>query len=85
MATIIGCCWIGYHYPLPLEASYDKCYHELVTLTHTYGLSYNNVNYLIFIVFYLVIVIANLILAGTLQHKKTEFETDSDKLILQST
>lgn len=84
LATIIGCCWVGYHYTLPLEASYDKCYHELVNLTHTYGLSYNNVNYLIFIVFYLAIVIVNLLLAGFLQPNAAEFKTKTDNLILQS-
>lgn len=84
VASFVGFCWVFYHYPLPLEASYDKCYHELVNLTHLYGFSYNNVNYLIFIIFYLAIVLANLILTGLLQPKETKCKIESNELKLQT-
>ena len=84
VATFVGFCWVLYHYPLPLESSYDKCYHELVNLTHTYGISYNDVNYLIFIVFYLVLVMTNLLLAGLLQPKEIKYKIEPDELKLQT-
>ena len=80
LVAVIGLIWIIGHYAMPLEDAYDLCYHELVALSHKYKTTYNNVNYIIFIVGFLAIVITNFTLAGGLRYlliryKQVKFQT----------
>ena len=52
--------WICNHYYMPMNDAFDLCYHELIQLAKEYHTTYNNVNYVIFILFFLVCTLGNL-------------------------
>ena len=55
--------WICNHYAMPMNDAFDLCYHELIQLAKEYHTTYNNVNYIIFIIFFLVCTLGNMGLA----------------------
>lgn len=55
--------WICNHYYMPMNDAFDLCYRELVQLAKEYHTTYNNVNYVIFIIFFLVCILGNMGLA----------------------
>ena len=55
--------WICNHYYMPMNDTFDLCYHELIQLAKEYHTTYNNVNYVIFIIFFLVCTLGNMGLA----------------------
>ena len=57
---------ICYHYAMPMEKAFDLCYHELLMLAYYWHTTYNNVNYLIFIILFLVLTFGNILLAKCL-------------------
>ena len=74
LAYLIGFCMICRHYAMPLEKAFDLCYHELIVLASDWHTTYNNVNYLIFILLFLVLTLGNILVASCLlriSHKKT--------------
>jgi len=52
--------WICNHYYMPMNDAFDLCYHELIQLAKVYHTSYNNINYVIFILLFLVCTLGNL-------------------------
>ncbi|MBQ3631141.1 MAG: hypothetical protein II949_07865 [Prevotella sp.] len=56
------CC----HYAMPMEKAFDLCYHELLMLASDWNTTYNNVNYLIFIILFLVLTVGNILAAKCL-------------------
>ena len=56
------CC----HYAMPMEKAFDLCYHELLMLASDWNTTYNNVNYLIFIILFLVLTVDNILAAKCL-------------------
>ncbi len=51
---LIGFLWLCNHYAMPMNDAFDLCYRELIQLAKEYNTTYNNLNYLIFILFPLV-------------------------------
>lgn len=62
-----GYAWLCHHYAMPMEDAYNLCYRELIELARTYHTTYNNVNYLIFIISFLVAVISNLAIGALIR------------------
>ena len=52
--------WICNHYYMPMNDAFDLCYYELIQLAKEYHTSYNNVNYIIFIIFFLACILGNI-------------------------
>lgn len=74
LVYLIGFWMICRHYAMPLENAFDLCYHELIVLASDWHTTYNNVNYLIFILLFLVLTIGNILFASRLlriSYKKT--------------
>ena len=63
IAGILLFLWICNHYAMPMNDAFDLCYCELVQLAKEYHTTYNNVNYVIFIIFFLVCTLGNMGLA----------------------
>lgn len=63
-AFVMICC----HYAMPLEKAFDLCYHELMFLASEWHTTYNNVNYLIFIISFLFLTLGNILVAKFLMH-----------------
>lgn len=55
--------WICNHYAMPLNDAFDLCYRELIALSKAYHTTYNNVNYVVFILFFLVGTLGNIAIA----------------------
>ena len=66
LINLIGFWMICSHYAMPLEKAFDLCYHELIVLASDWHTTYNNVNYLIFILLFLVLTIGNILFASRL-------------------
>ena len=66
LACIGGFLWICQHYAMPMNDAFDLCYRELIQLANDYHTTYNNVNYAIFILLFLVITIGNILLVKLL-------------------
>lgn len=60
---LIGFLWLCNHYAMSMSDAFDLCYRELITLSKEYHTTYNNVNYVIFILFPLVGILGNLAIA----------------------
>lgn len=60
---LIGFLWLRNHYAMPMNDAFDLCYRELIQLSKEYHTTYNNVNYVIFILFPLVCILGNIALA----------------------
>lgn len=54
---LLICC----HYAMPMEKAFDLCYHELFMLASDWNTTYNNVNYMIFIISFLVLTVGNIL------------------------
>ena len=70
------------HYAMPLNDAFDLCYHELIQLAKDFHTTYNNVNYAIFIIIFLVITIGNILLVKLLetsQRHYTPYQPDNCK------
>lgn len=52
--------WICNHYDMPMNDAFDLCYQELIQLAKEYHTTYNNVNYIIFIIFFLACILGNI-------------------------
>ena len=66
------------HYAMPMEKAFDLCYHELLMLASDWNTTYNNVNYLIFILLFLVLTVGNILLRSvcrTIHTKKMGLDT----------
>lgn len=61
-----GFMWLCQHYAMPMNDAFDLCYHELIQLAKDCHTTYNNVNYAIFILLFLVITIGNILLVKLL-------------------
>ena len=66
LAYIGGFMWLCQHYAMPLDDAFDLCYSELIQLAKDYHTAYNNVNYVIFILLFLMITIGNILLVKLL-------------------
>ncbi len=55
------------HYAMPMNDAFDLCYNELIQLAKNYNTTYNYVNYVIFILLFLVITIGNILLVKLIQ------------------
>ena len=64
------------HYAMPMEKAYDRCYHELLMLTSNWHTTYNYVNYLIFIILFLVLTLGNILSAKCLSCNSYKKEVD---------
>ena len=62
-----ACYIIIIHYALPLEEAYDLCYKELVSWARSYGMTYFQINYYIFIIGFLIITIGNILFGRLLR------------------
>ena len=51
------------HYAMPMNDAFNLCYKELIALAGKYHTTYNNVNYAIFILFFLVCTLGNIAIA----------------------
>ena len=72
-AYTIGFLWVCQHYAMPMNQAFDLCYQELIQLSKDYHISYNNVNYIIFILLFLVMTIGNMLIVKLLKNTvKTE-------------
>ena len=82
IAYIGGFMWLCQHYAMPMNDAFDLCYRELIQLAIDYHTTYNNVNYAIFILLFLVIIIGNTLLVKLLlikQHKNLVENPRNDK------
>ena len=67
-AYAVGFLWVCHHYAKPMDEAFDLCYHELIQLSKDYNISYNNVNYIIFILLFLVMTIGNMLIERLLKN-----------------
>lgn len=65
-------CKILAYYPPPLDKAFDKCYHDLIRWAGEYGTTYNNVNYAIFIIGFLIPILLNLCLTKLFGNNKSQ-------------
>lgn len=70
MAYMVGELWICQHYNMPMDDAFDLCFHELCYLATKYNTTYNSVNYVIFIIFFLVITIGNMLIVKLLDNRR---------------
>ena len=73
---LIGFLWLCNHYAMPMNDAFDLCYRELIQLTKEYHTTYNNVNYVIFILFPLLGTLGNIAVATLIKkltHSKSEY------------
>jgi hypothetical protein len=68
LAYIGGFLWVCQHYAMPMNQAFDLCYQELLQLSKDYHTTYNNVNYIIFILLFLLITIGNLLIVKLLKN-----------------
>ena len=66
------------HYAMPMEKAFDLCYHELLMLASDWNTTYNNVNYLIFILLFLVLTVGNILAAKCLS--SISYKNTSDNI-----
>lgn len=64
------------HYAMPMEKAFDLCYHELLMLASDWHTIYNYVNYLIFIILFLVLTLGNILAAKCLYYNS--YKKDGD-------
>jgi len=67
-AYTVGFLWVCHHYAMPMNQAFDLCYQELIQLSKDYHISYNNVNYIIFILLFLLITIGNMVIVKLLKN-----------------
>lgn len=70
LAYLVGFYLICQHYAMPMENAFDLCYRELLHLAKCYHTTYNIVNYVIFILLFLVITVLNIILVKLIGKKR---------------
>ena len=61
---------------MPMEKAFDLCYHELLMLASDWHTIYNYVNYLIFIILFLVLTLGNILAAKCLYYNSYKKEGD---------
>ena len=69
VVCIAGFICICIHYAMPMDEAFDLCYQELVGLTQKWHISYNNVNYLLFILPFILFTAGNIYLARLIDKK----------------
>lgn len=74
-----GFMWLCQHYAMPLNDAFDLCYRELIQLAKDCHTTYNNVNYAIFILLFLVIIIGNILIVKLLDFISTHLNCKSLK------
>ena len=62
LAYMCGVLWLCQHYAMPMNDAFDICVRELNQLANKYHTTYNNVNYFIFILMFLVITLGNVLI-----------------------
>ena len=60
---VLGFLGVCYHYAMPMEEAFDLCYNELMATASLWHTSYSIVNYLIFIILFLVLTLGNILAA----------------------
>ena len=73
---LIGFLWLCNHYAMSMSDAFDLCYRELITLSKEYHTTYNNVNYVIFILFPFVGILGNFAIVTLMKkitHSKSEY------------
>lgn len=70
LATAAGFVWVCRHYNMPMPDAFDLCVRELSQLAVKYDSTYFNVNFIIFIVLFLAVVLFNLAMAGLINKRK---------------
>lgn len=60
---VVACVELCKRYAMPMNDAFDLCYKELIALAGKYHTTYNNVNYVIFILFFLVCTLGNVVIA----------------------
>lgn len=70
LGALIFSGWVIYHYAMPLTEAYDLCLNELIALSKKFHITYNEVNYIIFIYGFLFIIILNFTMAKLLTYRK---------------
>lgn len=80
LAYIGGFMWLCLHYAMPMNDAFDLCYRELTQLVIDYNTTYNNVNYAIFILLFLVITIGNILLIKLLEIAGCQARCDVRKI-----
>ena len=80
LAYIGGYMWLCLHYAMPMNDAFDLCYRELTQLAIDYNTTYNNVNYAIFILLFLVITIGNILLIKLLEITGCQARCDVRKI-----
>ena len=76
MINLLAFLLICNHYAMPMEKAFDLCYHELLMLASDWHITYNNVNYLIFILLFLVLTVGNILAAKCLS--SNSYKKDGD-------
>ena len=71
---LIAFLWLCNHYAMPMNDAFDLCYRELIALSKAYHTTYNNVNYVIFILFFLVCTFGNIAIAKLIDTKTTRLK-----------
>lgn len=59
------------HYAMPMNDAFDLCYRELIQLAKDYHTTYNNVNYMVFIILFMVCTLGNLLVAKMITYNLT--------------
>ena len=65
---LIAFLWLCNHYAMPMNDAFDLCYRELIALSKEYHTTYNNVNYVIFILLPLVGLFGNISIAKLIKN-----------------
>lgn len=59
IVSFIGMCW---HYKLPFQRSFNVCVDDLLRMARLLGTTYNTINIIIFVVLFLALIAANIVL-----------------------
>ncbi|MBQ4291481.1 MAG: hypothetical protein II752_01915 [Muribaculaceae bacterium] len=69
---LCGFVWVCCHYAMPMKPAFDLCYDELIMLSNKWHTTYNNVNYIIFILGFIVPLAANTLIAVAIKPRQTD-------------
>ena len=72
LVTAVGFAWVCRHYNMPMPDAFDLCVRELNQLAAKYDSTYYNVNFVIFIVLFLAVVLFNLAMAGLINKRTSK-------------
>ena len=58
---VAGFVWLLWHYGGPMDIAFDRCVDDLIYVAHRWRMSYNAVNIIIFVIFWLALTIFNIL------------------------